>query len=102
MKYQLVLQFAVSESTDFDELIDLESQLIVALAGRHVADGHDFGSGEMNIFVYTDDPQGAFHLIKPIISATLGRTLKAAFRALSEDNYQWIYPEGSQGEFTVI
>ena len=92
MDYQLVLQFLVSESTDFDELIDLETQLMVVLAGNHTVDGHDFGSAEMNIFIHTDDPQDAFERSKPLVPANLKPTLKAAYRRLSDDKYYWLYP----------
>lgn len=101
MEYQLVLQFSTSDSTDFDQLIDLEGQLMVVLAGRHIVDGHDFGSGEMNIFIHTDDPQEAFNLSKPIIPSTLEPMLKAAFRSLSGDEYRWVFPENSDSEFKI-
>lgn len=101
MEYQLVLQFSISDTTDFDELIDLEGRLMVALAGRHIVDGHDFGSGEMNIFVHTDDPQAAFELCKPVIPSTLEPTLKAAFRRMSDDEYYWVYPKNNDISFSV-
>ena len=101
MDYQLILQFLVSESTDFDELIDLETQLMVALAGRDIVDGHDFGSGEMNIFIHTDDPQDAFSRCKPLVPASLKQKLKAAYRRLSEDKYHWVYPAHSDVEFKI-
>ncbi|MEM7502688.1 MAG: ABC transporter [Pseudomonadota bacterium] len=102
MRYQLVLQFPVSDITDFDQLIDLEGQLMVALAGAHLVDGHDFGSGEMNIFIHTDDPTGAFELARSVVPTTLESILTAAFRELSSDDYQIIFPEGKDGAFNVI
>jgi hypothetical protein len=60
MKYQLVLQFLGDSLTDHDALIALEDRLTVALEPAHVVDGHDFGSGQMNIFVHSDDPLAAF------------------------------------------
>ena len=101
MEYQLVLQFSISETTDFDELIDLEGRLIVVLGDGHVVDGHDFGSGEMNIFIHTDDPQGAFELCRPVIQSSLQAALKAAYRKLSGDEYFWIYPQYSDSDFSV-
>ena len=32
-----------------------------------IVDGHDFGSGEMNIFVHTDNPKSAFEKIKALV-----------------------------------
>ena len=102
MDYQLVLQFSVSDTTDFDELIDLEGRLILVLGGSHIVDGHDFGSGEMNIFVHTDDPQAAFDLSEPAIPVALKPTFKAAFRKLSEDEYHWVYPQHSDSDFKIV
>lgn len=101
MDYQLVLQFSISDTTDFDELIDLEGQLILTLRDAHIVDGHDFGSGEMNIFIHTNTPQDAFDLCEPVISPTLKPMLKAAYRKLSEDEYHWVYPQHSDSEFKI-
>jgi hypothetical protein len=51
MKIQLVLELPAKTTDDFDLLIELENALIEALANRHSVDGHDFGSGTMNIFI---------------------------------------------------
>ena len=66
MKYELVLQFDASNSEDFDQLIAVEDRLESALGNLHEVDGHDFGSGKMNIFIHTNDPDSAFDLIKTI------------------------------------
>ena len=102
MKYQVVLQFSVTDKTDFDELIDVEGRLILVLGSSHIVDGHDFGSGEMNIFVHTNDPQAAFDLSEPAIPPALKPTLRAAFRKFSEDGYHWIYPQFSDSEFKIV
>ena len=41
---------------DFDQLVILEDKLIEELGSVATVDGHDFGSGEFNIFVLTDEP----------------------------------------------
>jgi len=102
MEYQLVLQFPITDTTDFDELIDLEGRLILILGGTHIVDGHDFGSGEMNIFIHTNTPQGAFDLCEPVVSPALKPTLKAAYRKFSEDEYHWVYPQHSDSEFKIV
>ena len=50
MKYQLVLQFEANTMDDFDQLVILEDKLIDELGSVATVDGHDFGSGEFNIF----------------------------------------------------
>ncbi len=60
MKYQLVLRFAADSMEDFDRLVALEDSLIQELDGVAAVDGHDFGSGEFNIFTLTDGPATVF------------------------------------------
>ena len=50
MRYQLVLQFEPNTMDDFDQLVILEGKLIEELGSVATVDGHDFGSGEFNIF----------------------------------------------------
>ena len=61
MKYVLVLQWPATSEADFDALISMEDLLEADLPDAHgLVDGHDFGAGEMNIFVHTDRPLEAF------------------------------------------
>jgi len=67
-----------------------------------IVDGHDFGSGEMNVFVHTDSPKLAFEKIRSFLSAGGNmREMKAGFRAFEEDNYTAVYPKGLK-RFSVI
>ena len=68
MKYQLVLQWPVPE-INFDKLIEIEDLLIQRLPGDHQVDGHDFGSGESNIFLLTDDPKTCWENVWRILGA---------------------------------
>jgi hypothetical protein len=52
MKYQLVLQFAAASMEDFDRLAALEEKLIGELEDLATVDGHDFGLGAFNIFLF--------------------------------------------------
>jgi len=71
MKYQLVLQLPASSDIDFDSLVLIEDKLSESMGEKHIVDGHDFGSGEMNIFIHTDDPDAAFDLAKHNVSPGL-------------------------------
>jgi len=51
MEFQVVLQFSASSAADFDELVALEDQVSAALGECASVDGHDFGSGEFNVFL---------------------------------------------------
>jgi hypothetical protein len=103
MKYQLVLQWPSSSSTaEYDRLISLEETIRDGLGELGVVDGHDIGSGEMNIFIHTDEPVLAFERAKLLLDPgnALGE-MKAGYREFDEDEYAAIYPQGL-GHFSVV
>ena len=56
----------------------------------HEFDGYDFGSGEMNIFIHTNDPESAFEIIKNNLDDSVINNLKAAYRKFYREKYQVI------------
>ena len=60
MRYILVLQWPGDSEADFKALISMEGRVDTALGRYASVDGHDFGSGEMNIFIETDRPTETF------------------------------------------
>ncbi len=101
MQYQLVLQFPITEEFDFDALIELETKLTFELGDEHEVDGHDFGSGEMNIFIHTDNPEEAFNRTTKLLSAEFSSILRAAYRNMDSDRYSWLHPADSNEAFHV-
>ncbi len=101
-KYQLVLQFRGDSLEDFDEMVALENALTKELGSSADVDGHDIGSGEINIFIYTSDPVKTFGRSKPLLerAASLD-SVTAAYRLRRGDDYTVIWPEGSKSEFKV-
>jgi len=101
MSYQLVLQFPAPSDSGFDTMISLENDLTEHLADDADVDGHDWGCGEFNIFIWTADPARAFEIIKgvPSVQASLGR-MRAAYRAEESDDYVVLHPPGL-AEFSV-
>ena len=95
MKYQLVLQFPHESLVDFDAMVALEDELTTALQPEHDVDGHDWGSGEMNIFVHSNDPRAAFISARRVIPPSLHRFLRAAFRKTRGDTYTVLWPPGA-------
>ena len=69
MKYQLALQWPAASLGDYDRMIAIETLIEDSLAGDGEVDGHDAGSGEVNIFVRTDAPERAFDRIRPVLVA---------------------------------
>jgi hypothetical protein len=65
-------------------------------------DGHDIGSGEMNIFIFTEDPKATFERVKNIGSIPNHMSnLKAGYREVGEDDFVPLYRE-SLDHFSVI
>jgi hypothetical protein len=95
MKYQLVLQWPSLSNADYDRLLALEETFRKDLGDLGIVDGHDIGSGEMNIFIHTDEPILAFERAKHLLDprSDLGK-LKAGYRDFDEDEYIAIYPKG--------
>lgn len=102
MRYQLVLQVDGSSIEDFDDLLKLELDLGLGLGSEHVLDGHDFGSAEMNIFIHTDKPDEAFKISKGILATTKMDKVVVAYRDFDSEDYEVIYPENYEKEFSII
>ena len=102
MRYMLVLQFPFNGMNDYDKMIELEDELIKHLQGKIEVDGHDCGSGEMNIFIYTNEPQKTFDEAKVIIKAAgLLSNLSAAYRLAKGDEYTRLWPVDAAQPFDV-
>ena len=95
MRFILVLQLAGSTEDDFDSLVAVEGELGSSLGEYASVDGHDFGSGEMNIFIETDDPLRAFAAVQDVlIRNDRWSGLIAAYREASGENYTVLWPFG--------
>lgn len=102
MDHQLVLQFHGDSLEDLDAAVALEDELGDALGDTAEVDGHDTGSGETNIFIFTSDPAATFQQIKPLLTkAKRLDKLTAAYRETDGEDYTVIWPEGSRKEFQV-
>ncbi len=101
MKYILALQWDATKESDYDDLIAAEDKLINGLKGGAQVDGHDMGSGEMNIFIATDNPIQAFEDSKNALgSLQLWPGVRAAYRETTSDHYSIIWPQ-HLASFTV-
>ena len=101
MKYQLVLQWDASSIMDYDMLIEIENALIERLKDGSKIDGHDAGSGEMNIFIHTDHPEKTFSAISVAIGTRdFWVNARVAYREFAGSDYTVLWPKGLQ-EFDV-
>jgi hypothetical protein len=95
MKYQLVLQLPASSVKDYDAMIELEETIIRSLGNLGKVDGHDAGSGEMNIFILTDHPKLAFERVKQVLGTKdFMPELKDAYREIGKDQFIILHPAG--------
>src|SRR5947209_5984404 len=102
MKYQLVLQWPASSIKDYDALIEIEDALIEKLPEKNEVDGHDAGSGEMNIFIRTNDPKRTFEAAKSILGTRdFWVDARVAYRRLQGSQYTILWPP-NLSRFTVI
>ena len=75
-------------------MIEIEDVLINGLSEESDVDGHDFGSGEMNIFIYTDNPTKTFAEIKSLIGSQDHWTdARVAYREIEKDDYTILWPK---------
>ncbi len=101
MKYQLVLQWPASAIKDYDAMIEVEDALLEKLSDENEVDGHDAGSGEMNIFILTDNPKKAFDEVRGILgSRDFWVDARVAYRDVAGNKYTVIWPK-DLSEFKV-
>ncbi|WP_040547303.1 hypothetical protein [Pedosphaera parvula] len=102
MSYQLVLQFRGDSLADYDTMIALEEKLIEDLGDSADVDGHDCGSSETNIFIFTSDPTATFGRVRQtLLREGKLESVKAAYRLVDGNHYTVLWPEGSKEEFKV-
>ncbi len=103
MKYQLILQLPESNLKDIDALISLEEDLAEILTENEDVDGHDIGSGEANIFVFTNEPKATFQRVRPTLeNAGYLMNVTVAYRDVEGENYIVIWPKNFMKKFTIL
>ncbi len=101
MRYMLIIQFSPTIDCNFELLVSLEEIFGEKLSGMADVDGHDWGSGEMNIFIITERPEETFGICTGILhSHSLMSGVKVAYRLLDGDEYTCLWPKGMT-EFSV-
>jgi hypothetical protein len=100
--YQLVIQSAEDKFVDFDAVASFEDSLNEILGDRHEVDGHDIGSGEVNFFVFTDDPRGALAEIQTGLGDQFGHdVVRVAARLTDGEEYEILWPVGDTRPFAI-
>jgi hypothetical protein len=95
VKYQLVLPWPCSPEADCPRLLLLEDAIRNGLGSLGIVDGHDIGSGEMNVFIHTNNPIESLERSKLLITPQSGlHELKAGYRDFDAHEYIGIHPAG--------
>lgn len=103
-EFQLVLQLPENcplESLDFEDAIaDALGNPRDDSTFPHQVDGNSYGAGTIEFFIYTQDPEAAFALCKPLLASQgLLVMVTAAWCRFTDHQYQVIWPVGFAGEF---
>jgi hypothetical protein len=102
MKHELVIQSLASSIDDYDEMVKIENMLIEKLAPGDEVDGHDAGSGEVNIFIFAEEPMRTFEEIRSLLCRhDVWPLARVGCRHLEATKYMPIWPKGLT-EFDVI
>jgi hypothetical protein len=102
VKFQLVIQLPFSSDEDYDRLLSIEETIASGLGGLGIVDGHDFGSGEMNIFIHTDSPKATLgKILELLTNKTHLRHLKAGYKDFNDDSYIALHPPDLK-RFSVV
>lgn len=101
MKYQLVIQFPVTEDFDFDSIIALETRLTLEMGEEYIVDGHSFSAGEINILIQAEDPEAGYEKAFDMVNVDLIETLRVAYREKNQDAFIWLYPATSKDIFSI-
>jgi hypothetical protein len=100
-QYTLVLQFP-GKSMELDEMIELGDSIAKHLQDKKDEsrfDGHDIGSGQIDFFICTNNPQNTFECVNKLLGKARMKDLKAAYRKRDKDGYATgkhlvVWPEG--------
>jgi hypothetical protein len=100
-QYQVVFQLPAESKSDFDTIVEIEDILLSTLEPPNIVEGHDFGAGQMNVFVHTADPGAVLAVALPALGSPRFPLLRVAYRAFDSDEYTVIYPANDTNGFRV-
>ena len=94
-KYQLVIQFPVVSTGDFDHMVEAEQRMREALKGTAEVEKREHGSGECNVYMVTDAPEADAQKALLCLEEQTRDQAKAAYRAVGDDHYKLLWPPGA-------
>jgi hypothetical protein len=102
MGYQLVIQFRPTDQLNLEKFVAIEDAIIEELGDSASVDGHDIGSREFNIFIFTDNPGGSFQRLGKLLQEVKpDGALNVAYRGVDDGKYVVLWPP-NLAEFTIV
>lgn len=94
MKYQLAIQLSEKEYSDLDLIIDLEDELEDSLPEDDI-DGHDIGTGEINIYIHTNSPTKTLQTALTLLEQKRFdlKKIKVGYRDFNDEYYTPMWPD---------
>lgn len=100
-KYLLVIQVPISGTGDFDRMVEAEQRMEALLGALGQVDGHDAGSGEGTIFIFTDNPTLASQKALPCLDEQSRDLARAAYREVEGETFTVVWPPGAK-DFRIL
>lgn len=83
-----------SSSLNYDKLLEIEELLEEKLSDESEVDGHDIGSEQMNIFIFTDNPLRSVEHVKAILGKHKSwEAIRVAYRETNGNKYTILWPK---------
>jgi hypothetical protein len=106
VRRQFILQFQIEEhgsTEDLDRLISIEETLDGALRRNSAGyvDGHDIGSGQMNIFMISPSWSAGEQFLELYLEYQDWATDVVVAKDKRDGTYEIVWPEAYEGNFTV-
>jgi hypothetical protein len=92
MRYRFVLLLSRDADLGRGDLIRIEERLVGALGSLHPVRDHDLGRGHLKIVAHTDDPEGAWAAVKPMLPQEVRPATSAFYSILGERKEHGLWP----------
>jgi hypothetical protein len=104
-KNQIIVQFEATSTADFDRCRSIEDSLWQAFTQSSddgVVDGHDFGQGKFNIFIFPRAWGSALERVKAFLElrGALDDVVIVKLHA-KMDRYEVVHPPNYSGKFSL-
>src|SRR5436190_8406875 len=102
MDHQLIIKFWRASLEDEAFLATIEADLAQVLADGATTDGFDTTTKEINLFILTADPRGAFRRVKPVLEGhRVLHAVSAGYRLVGGARFTSVWPMRAMRKFKL-